>query len=330
MNEDNSRRNHNRCNDEEFDPRVADFVTALDDFAEAAWALDKAWEIASESVDDAADGYPFPNSFEEVAYSIWIWSREAIEKLTTRPERAEEEGRAGSEPATRGGADTLTLEDIERLPSDEFEALPEGLRRRYFDSMDRENFPSPAEFYGDWDPERDGDSSPAEAFDDEKWTADAESCESHVMPEPTPEARPNEPTSRPEPGDVADLFGEVLFRYTRRQAIEDGVLVDVTETAREAGFKIPVALTAAVWAEYVEVPEGVEGQDEAGRLWDILWMARYGVARGKNRDASEVHFPLHVRNDNRDGEPPRVTLKAVWGPDDDGTPCLTVMLPDED
>lgn len=123
---------------------------------------------------------------------------------------------------------------------------------------------------------------------------------------------------------------EVIYAYTRKQAIADGVLVDVTETAKEAGFRIPVALTCAVWAEYVAVPEGVEGQDEVGRLWDVLWMCRFGIGRGNNRDASEVLFQLHVRNDNREGDPPLVTLKAVCGPDDDGEPCITIMLPVED
>lgn len=122
---------------------------------------------------------------------------------------------------------------------------------------------------------------------------------------------------------------EVIDAYTRKQALEDGVLVDVTETAKEAGFRIPVALTRAVWAECVAVPDGVECQDEAGRLWDVLWMCRWGVERG-NRTGSELLFHLHVRNDDREGEPPLVTLKAVCGPDDDGSRCITIMLPDED
>lgn len=66
---------------------------------------------------------------------------------------------------------------------------------------------------------------------------------------------------------------DLIHVYTRAQAIEDGVLVDVTETAKEAGIRYPVAITQAVWAEYVAVPDGVEGQDENGRLWDILWRA---------------------------------------------------------
>ena len=48
----------------------------------------------------------------------------------------------------------------------------------------------------------------------------------------------------------------VIFSYTRAQAIADGVLIDATELAKEAGFRIPVAVTAGVWAECVAVPDG--------------------------------------------------------------------------
>ena len=42
---------------------------------------------------------------------------------------------------------------------------------------------------------------------------------------------------------LSPLFADadVIHAYTRSQAIEDGVLVDVTAAAREAGFKIPVS-----------------------------------------------------------------------------------------
>ena len=39
---------------------------------------------------------------------------------------------------------------------------------------------------------------------------------------------------------------EVISSYSRAQAIEDGVLVDVSTVAKEAGIKFPVAMTAAV------------------------------------------------------------------------------------
>lgn len=122
---------------------------------------------------------------------------------------------------------------------------------------------------------------------------------------------------------------EVISTYTRAQALEDGVLVDVSETAREAGIKFPVALTATVWGQYVEVPEGVTGQDEAGRLWDILWMFRCAAARFTG---DTLLFKLSVRRHNRERLDSRdlVTLKAVCGPGDTPEPVITIMLPDED
>jgi hypothetical protein len=48
------------------------------------------------------------------------------------------------------------------------------------------------------------------------------------------------------------------------------------------------------------------------------------------REGNEVRFAVHVRNDNREGPPPLVRLKALCGPGDQGEPVLTVMMPDED
>jgi len=129
--------------------------------------------------------------------------------------------------------------------------------------------------------------------------------------------------------DLTDIFGPVISRYTRAQAIEDGLLVDPGELAKEAGFKYPVALTRAVWEKCVTVPQGVIGQDETGRLWDVLQMLRYAV-RISQPGQDILWFRLHVRNDNSDGDPPEVTLKAQCGPGDDMEPVLTIMLPKED
>jgi hypothetical protein len=126
--------------------------------------------------------------------------------------------------------------------------------------------------------------------------------------------------------DLEDLFGPVLHTYTRAEALEEGVLVDVTSTAQEAGFRIPVALTRAVWESYVSVPPKVRAQDERGRLWDILWMA--SLAARRHRDAQTVHFMVAVRNDNRSPRPRR--LKAVVGCGDEREAVITILLPDED
>ena len=69
---------------------------------------------------------------------------------------------------------------------------------------------------------------------------------------------------------VESFFGNVIFTYTRAQAIEDGVLVDPGPMAQEAGFKLPVALTSAVWADCVAWNDDDSRkkpfQDQPGRL----------------------------------------------------------------
>jgi hypothetical protein len=122
---------------------------------------------------------------------------------------------------------------------------------------------------------------------------------------------------------------DFIHRYSRTDAIRDGVLIDVTAAAREAGFRYPVALTAAAWERCVAVPPGLPCQDEAGRLWDVLTMLRFAVRRSGDGD-SEVRFAVHVRNDNREGTPPLVRLKALCSPGDNGELVLTVMMPNED
>jgi hypothetical protein len=111
----------------------------------------------------------------------------------------------------------------------------------------------------------------------------------------------------------------VIVSYTRAQAIEDGVLVDVSEWAstREmmGGFTIPVALTSAVWA-LVQAPEGSH-EDTRGRAHDVLWLASCAAR------SSRTHFT--VRLGNRDI---RMWLHA--GPGDDAEPVATIMLEGED
>ena len=117
----------------------------------------------------------------------------------------------------------------------------------------------------------------------------------------------------------------VIDTYTRAQAIEDGVLIDVSETANEAGFTMPAAITAAAWGMYVRVPDGVACQDEQGRLWDVLNMLRFAIKKGGH--GSEVVFTVLVNND---GEPRPVELKSLCGPGDNAEPVITIMLPRED
>ena len=130
------------------------------------------------------------------------------------------------------------------------------------------------------------------------------------------------------------FFGNVISTYTRAQAIEDGVLIDAGAMAQEAGFKWPVALTSAVWADCVAWSEDDNRQqayqDESGRLWDVLFMASHAI-RTCSGSSDRLLFQLYrVRRDGQSMEAELTTLKLIVGPGDSGEPVITILLPDED
>jgi len=120
-----------------------------------------------------------------------------------------------------------------------------------------------------------------------------------------------------------------VYAYTRSQAIADGFQVEVSKAAAEAGISFPVFLTRAVYDSFVTVPPGVTAQDEAGRLWDIVWMLRFAIRKAQ-RSQTRLPVALYVRNDNRRAR--LIKLIATCGPldIDDPAPAITIMLPDED
>lgn len=132
----------------------------------------------------------------------------------------------------------------------------------------------------------------------------------------------------------------VIYSYTRAQAIEDGVLVDLTEWARETGFRIPVACTSEVWHRYISPPAGTRelGQSERGRAHDVLWMLFIAIKRQSAHNKAEGNG--HPRSNDRltyevvfllaPNRHETVKLKSICGPGDNGEPVLTIMLPFED
>ena len=60
------------------------------------------------------------------------------------------------------------------------------------------------------------------------------------------------------------LFGEIIFSYTRAQAIADRALIDVTATAAEAGFRFPVTVTSDLMDAIETIPQKYSHQDVQG------------------------------------------------------------------
>jgi hypothetical protein len=127
--------------------------------------------------------------------------------------------------------------------------------------------------------------------------------------------------------DSRDFWGEPIHTYTRAEALADGVLVDVTETAREAGFAVPVALTVGIWSDVRDIPASKRGyQDTGGRLWDLLHMGRLTASRADALDRDEILYRLHMDL----GRKRLYVAKLHIGPGDAGEPAVTIMRPEED
>ena len=129
------------------------------------------------------------------------------------------------------------------------------------------------------------------------------------------------------------FFGEVISTYTRAQAIEDGVLIDAGPTAKEVGFKLPVALTSAVWSDCVVWTDSdsqkMPFQDQSGRLYDVLFMASFAIRMRADSGDRMLYELYRVPRDGYSTEAKPVTLKLIIGPGDQGEPVLTILLPEE-
>lgn len=118
----------------------------------------------------------------------------------------------------------------------------------------------------------------------------------------------------------------VISSYSRAQAIEDGVLADLSAAfpyEAQQCFKYNVCCTAAVWGK-IEAAVS-EDYDLASVVYDVLALARYPF---KVIDPMTRLFrvTLHSNPFHDSFE----TFKAVCGPGDDAEPVITIMEPEED
>ena len=114
---------------------------------------------------------------------------------------------------------------------------------------------------------------------------------------------------------------DLIFSYSRAQAIEDGVLVDVSDWAGPGpdgmlgGFRVPVVMTRALWwAVDLDADDEARwrrlarqrGESTRGRAHDVLWMASLAARRAANTD--RVSFVVLMTGEGASG---RVVLRRL-------------------
>ena len=127
---------------------------------------------------------------------------------------------------------------------------------------------------------------------------------------------------------------KLVYSYSRAQAIEDGILVDVTDMAKAIGIKWHVAVTSSVWFDFIEWTEDdrkKQGLDDTEcRLWHIVFTLHLAIKKA-DKHADIIFYELDILP--RDGFSYRVKrtkLKAVVSAGDYFEPVITIMLPNED
>ena len=126
---------------------------------------------------------------------------------------------------------------------------------------------------------------------------------------------------------MESTFGPLISAYSRADALSDGQLIDISTLAREAGFRWPVAVTAALWHGYIEPSAHLGWQSWEGRAWDVLSALRLAIRRAG--DTAELRFTVLFQMDD-DKPLERVILTSHCGPGDDMETVITIMLPGED
>ena len=131
-------------------------------------------------------------------------------------------------------------------------------------------------------------------------------------------------TKKPENNESKGAFdGAIVYQYSRKQAIEDGVLADLSQFSINGPFKFPVAVTETV---FNIMQEAVENKQHGNSYQGILADMAATIAIGQ-QDGNICLFKTIISG----VEAGKVfDFKAVCHAGDNGEPVVTIMLPSED
>lgn len=122
---------------------------------------------------------------------------------------------------------------------------------------------------------------------------------------------------------LTEIFGEVISRYTRAQAIEDGILADVSTMFPNDTriYKFPVAFTTTLW-------DIIEGENAGAWVWDICYMSTKCIVARPN--GSTVIFKCILPRKKGSMATKTYMLKATCSAGDNMEPVITICHRTED
>jgi hypothetical protein len=113
----------------------------------------------------------------------------------------------------------------------------------------------------------------------------------------------------------------------RQEAIQAGVLIDVTPTAQQLGLTFPVTITNPLWDIGIVTDQSLSEEEQAGRLRDVLMAFRLKLA-SLATISPLIDFPAMLSMPPSTVPQP-VPLFAIIQPDAQKQASVTLLLPNE-
>jgi hypothetical protein len=141
------------------------------------------------------------------------------------------------------------------------------------------------------------------------------------------ESKIEDKTKADEPSETQTQEPALQLITNRQQAIQAGVLIDVTEDAKKLGLTFPITVTKPLWEIGIAPIPELSEQDKTQRLRDVLMAFRLRLA-GQTTLSPLIDFPAMLALPPG-GVPQPVPLFALIQPDEQNRATATLLLPNE-
>lgn len=141
------------------------------------------------------------------------------------------------------------------------------------------------------------------------------------------ESSPGGASDQREPAEHSTAGPDVPMIKDRQEAIQAGVLIDVTPTAQQLGLTFPVTITKPLWDIGIVTNQPFSEQEQAGRLRDVLMAFRLKLA-SLATISPLIDFPA-ILTMPPSTVPQPIPLFALIQPDAKNQATVTLLLPNE-
>ena len=168
-----------------------------------------------------------------------------------------------------------------------------------------------------------------------RWSARAKAVYEGIvksLPTPKTSEEPSEPMAVPAesaevPATSEQASDRISGQVSVQQAIDTGVLIDVTPTAKQVGLSFPVTMTKPLWETGIAADKTLTEEEQSARLRDVLMAFRLRLT-AQPTTAPLMDFQALLAFPHG-AVPKLVPLFALVQPDEHNQATVTLLLPSE-